>query len=134
MTTFEAVLMVAICAVPTFATRVLAFVMFAKSGKTAGAGSPSGSGVEYLGRVLPCAITAMLVVYCLRNTHVSLPLTKAMSAELTLSALAPWLPELIATTVTAGVYLCLKKFDCGTIAAIAAGTAAYMVQVQVIFV
>lgn len=115
--------MVAVFAVTTFATRVFAFIIFARtSKKNAGetSGGVKGGGVEYLGRVLPCAITAMLVVYCLRNTRVTLP--------------PNGMPETLAVLITAGVYLCLKKFDCGMIAAIAVGTAAYMAMVQVVFV
>ena len=45
----------------TVLTRALPFVLFGRSG------SP-GRGVLYLGRVLPPAVMAILVVYCLRST------------------------------------------------------------------
>ncbi|MDR0904848.1 MAG: AzlD domain-containing protein [Oscillospiraceae bacterium] len=109
MTTLQAVIMVAIFAATTFGTRALAFVLFP-------AGRPTPKFVVYLGRVLPYAITAMLVVYCLKNTAI---LANPHGA-----------PELIAILLVAALYLTLKQ----SLIAIAAGTVAYMLMVQLLFV
>lgn len=51
---------IAVCAAATFLTRVLPFVVFGKRKIPAA--------VEYLGKILPPAIIAVLIVYCLRTT------------------------------------------------------------------
>ena len=55
---------IALCVLATVATRFLPFLIF--SGKR-----QTPAFVQYLGRALPGAIFAMLVVYCLRNTDVT---------------------------------------------------------------
>lgn len=109
MTTLEAVGMVAIFAAATFITRAVAFALFPAS-------RPTPQYVVYLGRVLPFAITGMLVVYCLRNVT---PFTYSFG-----------LPELLAILVVAGIYLSVKN----SLLAIAMGTILYMVLVQLVFV
>ena len=109
MTTLQAAIMVAIFALTTLATRALPFLLFP-------AGRPTPRFVVYLGRVLPFAITAMLVVYCLRNTAI---LTNPHGA-----------PELLAVLLVAALYLLSKN----SLVAIAAGTVAYMLLVQLVFV
>ncbi len=71
--------------------------------------------VAYLGRVLPYAIMTMLVVFCLK--------------DLGFRSLEDFLPQLIA--VAAVVLLQLWKKN--TLLSIAAGTALYMVLVQLVF-
>ena len=61
--TLAAVLIVALT---TWLTRALPFLAF-RSRSLPGA-------VRYLGEVLPPAIMVILVVYCLRNVHIDLPL------------------------------------------------------------
>lgn len=109
MSTMQAIIMVAIFAVTTFATRALPFVLFP-------AGRPTPQYVVYLGRVLPFAITAMLIVYCLRNTAI---LQNPHGA-----------PELLAILLVAALFLLFKN----SLLAIAAGTIAYMLMVQLVFV
>jgi branched-subunit amino acid transport protein AzlD len=101
--------MVALFALATVITRVLPFVLFP-------AGRPTPKFVTYLGRVLPFAITAMLVVYCLKNTAIM--------------SYPHGAPELIAILLVAALFLSFKN----SLIAIAAGTVAYMVMVQLIFV
>lgn len=109
MTPLQTVVVVAIMALAIFGTRTLAFVAFP-------ANRPTPRFVVYLGRVLPFAITAMLIVYCLKEVQVTAP---------------PYgLPELIAILVVAGLFLLFKN----SLLAIAAGTILYMVLVQLVFV
>ena len=71
--------------------------------------------VAYLGRVLPPAIIGMLVIYCLRSTAVfSFPFG---------------LPELIAVLVV----VLLQVWKHRSLLSILAGTAIYMLLVQLVF-
>ena len=71
--------------------------------------------VLYLGKVLPYAIMAMLVVYCLKGINV---------------LAAPYgLPELIAVAVVAGLHAWKRN----TLLSIVVGTVVYMFLVQVVF-
>ncbi len=72
--------------------------------------------VEDLGRLLPPAMMGLLVVYSLRNTQL---LTGSHG-----------LPEAIAVAVTAGLHLWKRS----TLLSILAGTAVYMLLVQLVFV
>lgn len=97
-------LLVAVVAGVTALIRFLPFVVF-------GGGRPTPKFVVYLAGVLPCAIMAMLVVYCLRGpTH--------------------GLPELLAGAAVVGLHLWKKN----TLLSIAVGTALYMVLVQAVSV
>ena len=100
--------LVAMVAAVTMLIRFLPFLVF-------GCGRPTPRFITYLAGVLPCAIMAMLVVYCLRGVDLLGP--------------THGLPELIAAAVV-GLH-CWKK---NTLLSIAAGTALYMVLVQVVFV
>ena len=71
--------------------------------------------IAYLGRVLPYAIMGMLVVYCLRGVE--------------LSGLSGWLPQAIAVAVVALLHI--RKGN--TLLSIIAGTACYMLLVQLVF-
>ena len=93
----------------TMLTRFLPFLLMRRSQTLPPA-------VEYLGRVLPCAIMAMLVVYCLRGVD--------------LFSAPHGLPELIACAAVVALHLWKKN----TLLSIAAGTALYMTLVQVVFV
>ena len=71
--------------------------------------------MRYLGQVLPYAVTGLLVVYCLRSVSV---------------LRAPFgLPELAALAVIAAAHLWKKN----TLLSLLAGTATYMLMVQVVF-
>lgn len=108
MTIWQTAVMVGIFAVATFATRVVSFLMFP-------ANKPTPKYVAYLGRVLPFAITGMLIIYCLK--------------EVTPFAWPYGLPEAIALAVVALLYLTVKN----SLLAIAAGTVVYMLLVQLVF-
>ncbi len=93
----------------TFLTRALPFFLFDRGGQPPKL-------ILYLGRVLPPAVMAMLVVYCLRN--------------ITFSQAGNWLPQLIAV---ASVVL-LHKWKHSTLLSILGGTLLYMFLVQTVFV
>lgn len=69
-----------------------------------------------LGKLLPCAVMSMLVVYCLRNMN----FVGASHA----------LPEIIA----AAVVVLLHVWRRNTLLSIVAGTVVYMLLVQLVFV
>ena len=99
--------LVAVVAAVTMLIRFLPFLAF-------GGGRPTPRFITYLAGVLPCAIMAMLVVYCLRGTQ--------------FTSLAACAPQLIAAAVTVGLHL----WKHSTLLSIAGGTACYMVLIRVI--
>lgn len=100
---------IAVMAAVTLLTRSLPFLLFDRGGEPPKA-------ILYLGRVLPPAVMAMLVVYCLRGLDF---------------ATAPgWLPQVIAVAAVAG----LHRWKHNTLLSIFGGTILYMVLVQGIFV
>ena len=101
-------LLVAVVAGVTALIRFLPFVVF-------GGGRPTPRFIVYLAGVLPCAIMAMLVVYCLRNVDVL--------------HFAYGLPELIAIAVTISLHLWKRQM----LLSIAGGTVCYMLLVQFVF-
>ena len=103
----RAAVLVAVMALVTMLTRFLPFIAFRKR---------TPAYIAYLGRVLPAAIIGMLVVYCLKDVNVSAP---------------PFgLPEGIAAAFVVG----LQAWKRNALLSILAGTAAYMVLVQAVFV
>lgn len=107
MTFPQQAITIALCVLGTVATRFLPFVLFAGKGETSAI-------VRYLGKALPSAIFAMLVVYCLRNTDVTAHFA---------------LPELLAVTATVLIHLWKRQM----LLSIAGGTAAYMLLVRLVF-
>ena len=75
LTPVESLLSIAVMAGVTFLTRALPFLLFDR-------GEKPPRVVLYLGRVLPPAIIAMLIVYCVRGV--------------TFAAPAGWVPTLLA--------------------------------------
>lgn len=63
MTTPRLILIIAVCAVCTMLTRAIPFLVFRDADKVP-------KMVLYLGKVLPPAVIATLVIYALRNTEV----------------------------------------------------------------
>ena len=108
LTPIQAAAAIAVMAAVTFLTRALPFLLFDR-------GDRPPKLVLYLGRVLPPAIIAMLIIYCLK--------------AITPTAYPFGLPELIAVAITAGLHL----FKRNTMLSIFGGTAAYMVLVQLVF-
>ena len=96
------------CVVGTMLTRFLPFLVFRSKRHTP-------RYIQYLGRVLPGAIFAMLIIYCLR--------------DVSLLQGSHGLPELIAIAVTVGLHLWKRQM----LLSIAGGTICYMLLVQFIF-
>ncbi len=99
----------AACTLATILTRFLPFWLFPE-------GRETPAYIRYLGTVLPYAVMAMLVVYCLKGAT---PLYDPYG-----------LPELIGVLATAGLHLYKRN----TLISIAGGTAVYMLMVQCVFV
>ena len=102
----HAAYILAISGAVTMALRFLPFIAFAKS---------RPQFVLYLGRVLPSAVMAMLVVYCLRGTD--------------LLSGSHGLPEIIACLIVIALHVWRRN----TLLSIIAGTGVYMFLVQAIF-
>ncbi|GHU03700.1 branched-chain amino acid transport protein AzlD [Betaproteobacteria bacterium] len=100
MSAFETAIMIAVAALATMATRFAAFWFFG-----ARAVPPF---VTYLGRVLPPAVMAMLIVFCLKDT----PMTRAPHG----------LPECLGVAITVGLY----RWRRNVLLAVLGGTVAYM--------
>ena len=108
LTSVESLLSIAVMAGVTFLTRALPFLLFDR-------GEKPPRVVLYLGRVLPPAIIAMLIVYCVRGV--------------TFAAPAGWVPTLLAGL--AAVLLHLWKGN--DLISIFGATGLYMVLVQGVF-
>lgn len=101
----------ATCAVAAVVTAALRFAPFLIFGK----GKQTPPLVTYLGKVLPYAIMGMLVVYCLKDVHVTA---------------APYgIPELLGCLIVAGLHIWKRN----TLLSIAVGTVSYMLMVQFLF-
>ena len=103
--TVHALLIVLICAGVTLALRVAPFVFFGGKG-----GVPPV--IKRLGKALPPAIMAALVVYCLKSVP--------------FGAFSDGIKQLIAGAVVVLVHLAKRN----TLLSIAAGTAAYMLLIR----
>lgn len=100
--------LVAVMAAVTMLLRFLPFWIFGGKKET----PPL---ITYLGKALPYAIMAMLVVYCLKGIR----LTESPYG----------LPELLSCAVVAGLHIWKRN----TMLSIAGGTACYMLLVQIVF-
>lgn len=108
LTPIQTLASIAVMAVVTFLTRALPFLLFDR-------GDHPPKIVLYLGRVLPPAVIAMLIVYCLKGV--------------TFTTLGGWLPSLLAGL--AAVLLHLWKGN--DLISIFGATIFYMVLVQGVF-
>ncbi len=108
MTTLQTIAAIAVMAAVTFFTRALPFLLFGRGGKPPRV-------VLYLGKYLPPAIIAMLIVYCFRDMSFASP--------------AGWAPALIA----GGVVALLHIWKHNDLLSIVGGTVLYMVLVQAVF-
>ena len=108
MTDLQVFLSILVMAAVTLLTRALPFLLFDR-------GEAPPKVVLYLGRVLPPAVIAMLIVYCLRT--------------MSFSALGNWVPFVAAGLVTVGLHL-WKRND---LLSIFGGTVLYMFLVQSVF-
>ena len=108
MTKERALIIILLVAVCTLITRLIPFVLF-------GGKRQVPKAVEYLGQILPPAIMATLVVYCLKGED--------------LFSASHGIPEFVSVAVTALLHVWKRN----VLLSIAAGTACYMFLVQVVF-
>jgi len=108
MTIAEQIITIAMCVLGTVITRFLPFAVFSSK-------RPTPRYIQYLGKVLPGAIFAMLVIYCLRNVS--------------LLQSSHGLPELIAIALTVGLHLWKRQM----LLSIAGSTVCYMLLIQFVF-
>ena len=106
---FQRAIIIGICAAGTLLTRFLPFIIFRSS-------KPVPEYIRYLGKALPSAIFAMLVVYCLKGVNIF--------------AGTHGIPEFIGIAATTILYIISKK---NMMIAIAGGSAIYMILVQFVF-
>ena len=104
----HAVLVIVVTALVTMFLRFVPFLLFGGKRETP-------AYISYLGRLLPYAVMAMLVVYCLRNISF-------LSATF-------GVPELISCAVVALLHVWKRS----SILSILGGTACYMLLVQLVF-
>ena len=108
MSDWSALSLILVMALVTAGLRFLPFVIFTKGRKVPEV-------VAYLGRVLPYAVMAMLVVYCLKGiSFVAVPFG---------------LPELISVVLV----VILHVWKRNTLLSIVGGTVCYMLLVQLVF-
>lgn len=108
LTPGQALASIAVMALVTFLTRALPFLLFDH-------GDHPPRMILYLGQVLPPAVIAMLIVYCLKGVSFAAP--------------AGWVPALVSGLAAVGLHL-WKHND---LISIFGATALYMVLVQSIF-
>ena len=99
---------VAAAVLATMVTRYLPFLIFSEKRKTPAI-------IIYLGKVLPCAIMGMLVVYCLKDVQFT-------SGSFGIS-------EILACCAVVGLHVWKRN----SLLSIGAGTALYMVLIQLVF-
>ena len=103
MTVTQQVITIGLCVLGTMLTRFLPFLVFRAS-------KPTPKYMVYLGKVLPGATFAMLVVYCLRNVSLT----------------QYGLPEALGIAVAAGLHLWKRQM----LLSVAGGTICYMLLLQ----
>lgn len=108
MTLTQQIITIGICIGGTMITRFLPFIIFSEN-------KPVPAYVEYLGKALPAAIFAMLVIYCLK--------------DVSLLKIPHGLPEAAAIAATVGLHLWKRQM----LISIAGGTVCYMLLVQLVF-
>ena len=106
--TSHALALVLVITLATAVTRLLPFLVF-------GGKKEPPAAVLSLGRVLPPAVMAMLVVYCLRNTQFAAP--------------SFGLPELLAAACAVGLHIWRRS----TLLSIAGATVFYMALIRLVF-
>lgn len=107
ISTTESIIIIAICAICTLFERAFPFLIFR--------GKEVPEAVRYLGRVLPMAIMATLVIYCLKG--------------ISFASVSGFAPLLLASAATALLHL----WKGNTMVSIFGGTLCYMLLVQHIF-
>lgn len=108
MTVIQGIITIVAVVAGTMLTRFLPFLVFPESKRPPRV-------VEYFGRVLPYAMTGLLVVYALRNT----PVTSGSHG----------IPELISCLVIVALHWWRRSM----LLSIAGGTVVYMLLIQFVF-
>ncbi|MBW7571656.1 branched-chain amino acid transporter permease [Caproiciproducens faecalis] len=109
MTSGQALILIFLIALMTLFTRALPFLLFPQ-------GKETPAFVRYLGKVLPCAVMGMLIIYCLKGVSVFS---------------APYgAPELISVAAV----ILLHKWKHSTLLSIGGGTLLYMFFIQFVFI
>lgn len=108
MTLAQELITIGMCILATLVTRFLPFIIF--SGK-----KETPKFIQYLGKALPAAIFALLLVYCLKNVN--------------LLDGSHGIPEAISLALVVGLHLWKRQI----LLSIAGGTICYMLLVQLIF-
>lgn len=109
MTNERLIIVIAVAAVCTFATRLFPFALFAGKREVP-------RFIKYLGDIMPVAIIGVLIVYCLK--------------DFTTGNVNIIVPQLIAVGMTALVHLWKRN----TLLSIAVGTIGYMLLIHYVFV
>lgn len=109
MTVWQAVVTIAVVALGTMVTRFLPFLVFPESKKPPRL-------IDYLGKVLPFAMTGLLVVYSLK--------------DVSFASGSHGIPEAIAMAAIVALHLWRRNM----LLSIAGGTVLYMLLVQLVFV
>ena len=107
--TTYSIIAIAVAAICTFATRLVPFALFGEKKEFPAV-------ITYLGKVLPPAIIATLIIYCVRSVD--------------FTASPHGAAEIIAIVVTALLHIWKKN----TLISIGGGTILYMILVQFIFI
>lgn len=108
MTVAQELITIGMCVLATLVTRFLPFIIF--SGK-----KETPKFIQYLGKALPAAIFALLLVYCLKNVN--------------LLGGSHGIPEALSLALVVGLHLWKRQI----LLSIAGGTICYMLLVQLIF-
>jgi branched-subunit amino acid transport protein AzlD len=103
------ILMITVIAVCTFATRLFPFAVFGRGQQ------PSGL-VKYLGKSLPAAVIAILIVYCIKTIN--------------FAVISTFAPQFIAIAIVIALHIWKRN----NLISIGIGTVIYMVLVQFVFV
>lgn len=109
MTDYRAIMIVIITIIVSVLSRLLPSILFSKSEKTPAI-------ITYLSKVLPNAIMAFLVVYCLKDTD--------------FLSYSHGMPEIIASALVILTY----AYKRNSLLSILSGTLCYMFLVQIIFI
>ena len=109
MPDMHSAVLVGVCALITAALRFIPFLVFGGKRKTP-------AFIAYLGKVLPFAIMGMLVVFCLKNV--------------TLTSYPHGIPEILGVITVVVLHIWKRN----TLLSIVAGTVAYILLVNFVFI
>lgn len=105
----QTIIVIAVAAVCTFATRLFPFALFGKKKELP-------ETIKYIGNILPVAIVGVLIVYCLKDF---------VNGDINII-----IPQLIAVAATALVHLWKRN----TLLSMTVGTVGYMLLIHFVFV